>query len=130
MAADVYVRNMSGNTARDVRFEVSCSDKDSKLFDSLKNSLSNLKITQMVSDEKYLFLCHYESDDIGNGEPVEIVVSFCDDDNNYYSCRQIVDLRTTGNRIIVDHSPLTRGFEKTCKELSSIKKAIEKINSK
>lgn len=76
----------------------------------------------MASDEKYLSLCHYESDDMGNGEPVEIMVSFCDDDNNHYSYRQTVNLRTTGNRIIADHSLLTRSFEKTCKELSSIKK--------
>lgn len=128
--ADIYIRNVSSNTARDVTFEVSCSKKNSKLFSSLKDSLSTLKISQMVGNEKYLFLCQYESNDIGNGEPVEIMVSFCDDDNNYYSYRQTIDLRTTGNRIIADHSPLTRGFEKTCKELSLIKKAIEKINSK
>lgn len=110
--ADIYIRNVSSNTARDITFEVSCSKKNSKLFSSLKDSLSTLKISQMVGDEKYLFLCQYESNDIDSGDPVEIMVSFCDDDNNYYSYRQTIDLRTTSNRIIADHSPLTRGFEK------------------
>ena len=126
--ADVYIRNVSSNTARDVTFEVSCSKKNSKLFNSLKDSLSTLKIAQMVGDEKYLFLCHYESDDIGNGKPVEIIVSFCDDDNNYYSCKQTVDLRTTGGRIIADHSPLSTGLQKITKELSAIKEAIKTSN--
>lgn len=123
--ADVYIRNVSSNTARDITFEVSCSEKNSKLFNSLKDSLSTLKIAQMVGEEKYLFLCRYESDDIGNGKPVEIIVSFCDDDNNYYSCKQTVDLRTTGGRIIADHSPLATGLQKITKELSAIKEAIK-----
>ncbi len=126
--ADVYIRNVSSNTARDVTFEVSCSKKNSKLFNSLKDSLSTLKIAQMVGDEKYLFLCCYESDDIGNGKPVEIIVSFCDDDNNYYSCKQTVDLRTTGGRIIADHSTLSTGLQKITKELSAIKEAIKTSN--
>ena len=127
--ADIYIRNVSSNTARDVTFEVSCSKKNSELFSSLKDSLSTLKISQMVGDEKYLFLCHYESDDIGNGKPVEVTISFCDEDNNYYSCKQTVDLRTTGGRIIADQSPLTTGLQKITKELSAIKEAI-KISSK